>query len=247
MNIMIVEDETRALRGLSKLVQMCGDQYRIVGEALDGKEALALIRAVQPDLVLTDIRMPVIDGLSMIKAAHAQGLYPQFVIISAYQDFNYARQAISLGVVDYLVKPLIKDDIKALLDKLSQQIGRRAVTVDPKDDLFQLHPDVHPLIRRALDIIDKSFACRLAQKDVAKSLGLTPEYFSYLFSQNMGVNYVKFLRLYRIKKAKEFLSQGESKEKVAEKVGFSDYKYFCKCFKEESGESVNSFLNRLGP
>lgn len=240
MTILIVEDEPRASRGLKNLINMIGDDFQVVGEALDGKEALDLIRMLNPDVVMTDIRMPVMDGIALMKAANAQLMKAKFIIISAYEEFEIARQAISLGVVDYLVKPISFEDVKRVLCKISDT---DSITGSEEDELVRNYPGVHPLIRKSLNIIEKSYQSKISQKDIAETLGVTAEYFSYLFAKNIGDNFARFLKKYRIEQAKKLLVEGKTeKDNVGYQVGFTDSKYFCKCFKEETGESITDYL-----
>ena len=241
MTILIVEDEPRASRGLKNLIEQVGEDFHVVGEALDGKEALELIRMLNPDVVMTDIRMPVMDGMALIMAANAQFIKTKFVIISAYEEFETARKAISLGVSDYLVKPIALEDVRRVLYKLAHVDNSDAD--GEKNELVREYPGVHPLIRKSLIIIEKSYQSKITQKDIAETLGVTAEYFSYLFAKNIEDNFARFLRKYRIKMAKKLLLERKiDKEDIAYQVGFMDVKYFCKCFKEETGVSVTEYL-----
>lgn len=207
MTILIVEDEPRASRGLKNLIEQIGEDFHVVGEALDGKEALELIRMLSPDVVMTDIRMPVMDGMALIMAANAQFIKTKFVIISAYEEFETARKAISLGVADYLVKPIALEDVRQVLYKLAHVDNSSADS--EKNELVREYPGVHPLIRKSLIIIEKSYQSKITQKDIAETLGVTAEYFSYLFAKNIGDNFARFLRKYRIEVAKKLLQEGK--------------------------------------
>ena len=210
MRILIAEDEKRASRGLRNLIMMVSDKHEIVGEAADGKEAFELMKLLEPDVVFTDIKMPYMDGISLIRAARAQDMKIKFVIISAYEEFELARQAISLGVTDYLVKPLVPEDIEDIIHRLEEN---SSITWDKE------------------------------KKDLAADLWVSAEYFSYLFGRDIGENFSRFLRRYRIEKAQELLLEGNiSKDEVLYSVGFSDPKYFNKCFKEETGVNVTEFI-----
>ena len=121
MRIIIVEDEKRSSRGLKNLLLSISEECEIVAEVSDGQKAFELILCLQPDVVFTDIKMPIMDGISMIKAVQARGgVKTRFVIISAYEEFELARQAISLGVVEYLVKPLTLEDVEAVWKRLQE-------------------------------------------------------------------------------------------------------------------------------
>ena len=109
-------------------------------------------------------------------------------------------------------------------------------------DLKSQYPDAHPLILKALDIIQCSYATKLSQKDLAENLGISAEYFSFLFSRDIGENYAKFLRRYRIEKAKVLIStDAVPKDQIPYSVGFSDPKYFYRCFKEETGVNMTEY------
>ena len=112
MRILIAEDEQRARRGLKNVISSISDEYRIVAEVSDGRQALEMIQIVKPDVVFTDLKMPYMGGIELIKAAQAAGMQAKYVIVSAYEEFEYARQAITLGVKDYLVKPITVDEVK---------------------------------------------------------------------------------------------------------------------------------------
>jgi two-component system response regulator YesN len=119
----LVDDESFTRKGLMKLIdwEACG--FRIVGEADNGEDALELIKRVQPDLVITDIRMPVIDGLELIRCVTAENIAnPYFIIISGYNDFNYAQQAMRYGVHDFVVKPIDEIEFSGILRHLNDKL-----------------------------------------------------------------------------------------------------------------------------
>lgn len=119
----LIDDESFTRKGLMKLIdwEACG--FRIVGEADNGEDALELIKRVQPDLVITDIRMPVIDGLELIRCVTAENIAkPYFIIISGYNDFNYAQQAMRYGVHDFVLKPIDEIEFCHTLNKLNDKL-----------------------------------------------------------------------------------------------------------------------------
>ena len=240
IKVLIAEDEKRASRGLCSLLSMISDEIEIVGEASDGRIAFEMIQNLNPDVVFTDIRMPYMDGIALIKAVQEYRSDVKFVIISAYEEFEFARQAVSLGVVEYLVKPITLEDAKSVWEKIKEsgkqpKPGRKRKL---KDD----YPQAHPLVQKALDLIECSYGTKISQKEIADNLGISAEYFSFLFSRDVKENFSKFLRKYRIDKAKQMLSRGDgSCEQIAYSVGFSDMKYFYKCFKDETGMNVSEF------
>ena len=184
MRVLIAEDEERARRGLKTLIMSISDRYEVVAEASDGKQALELIQIVKPDVVFTDLKMPYLDGMGLIKAAQAAGISAKYVIVSAYEDFDVARQAISLGVKEYLVKPITYDEVQELMERLDAD-GGNYMCLDEKS-LKEKYPDVHPLVRKALSFIENGYASKISQKELAENLGISQEYLCYLFNKDVG-------------------------------------------------------------
>ncbi|MDE7246691.1 MAG: response regulator, partial [Lachnospiraceae bacterium] len=125
MRILIVEDEVKIRRGLAALIAKQTDN-EIVGEAKNGREGLALILRTNPDLVITDVRMPEMDGLEMLEALTERQIKVHCVILSGYSEFDYAKKAIRYGVDDYLLKPLAPEDIIGLLNKIGVKLAQES-------------------------------------------------------------------------------------------------------------------------
>lgn len=121
MRVLIVEDEVKIRMGISRLIS-AHTKHTVVGEAKNGKEGLDLICRLNPELVISDIRMPVMDGLEMLEEAVKAGSRCHFVILSGYSEFEYAQKALRYGVDDYLLKPLAPEDVTELLDKIQKKI-----------------------------------------------------------------------------------------------------------------------------
>lgn len=127
--VFLVEDEKVVREGIRKniLWEQYGFQY--TGDASDGELALPMIRKIQPDLLITDIKMPFMDGLSLIKLVRKELPRTKIVIISGYDDFSYAQEAIHLGVDQYLLKPIIKDKLVEMLvemrDKIQEELHQQ--------------------------------------------------------------------------------------------------------------------------
>lgn len=126
MRIVIVEDELQIRNGLVKLVERINSTYHVVGCAVNGLQGLSCIKEQQPDVVITDVRMPEMDGLEMIGAVKAAGISTHFLIMSAYSDFTYAKTALTLGVSDYLLKPASIEELSQALKKMELQIKESA-------------------------------------------------------------------------------------------------------------------------
>ena len=118
MKILIVEDEIKTLNGIERLIEQLGEPYDVVGKGRNGLEGIELALREKPDLIMTDIRMGEMDGLEMIKQLNDRRFTCKYLILSGYADFQYAREAMTLGSVDYLLKPMTKDMLKEALCKI---------------------------------------------------------------------------------------------------------------------------------
>lgn len=142
MKVLVAEDEIRIREGIVKLLQKIdSEKYQVVAEAADGEQGLALCQEYKPDLIITDIRMPKMDGLEMLNAISNKGIKSRAIVISAYSEFEYARGAMKLGVTEYLLKPISVMDFSKSLDNITQQLEednrRKPEQVGTLDQIFR--------------------------------------------------------------------------------------------------------------
>lgn len=121
LKIFLAEDEVIVRETIKRMIPWEDLGFELVGEAADGEMALPLLIKQQPDLLITDIKMPFMDGLTLAKLAKKEIPELKVVILSGYDDFNYAKQAINIGVEDYLLKPITKN---ALIERLTEIRGK---------------------------------------------------------------------------------------------------------------------------
>ena len=122
MKVFLVDDEIVVREGIRESFPWEETPYVLVGEAPDGEMALPMIRDTNPDIVITDIRMPFMDGIELCRIMRAQMPWIGVVVLSGYDEFEYARQCIQLGVREYLLKPINSEALKGALDKVSSQL-----------------------------------------------------------------------------------------------------------------------------
>ncbi|MDL2294464.1 response regulator [Ruminococcaceae bacterium OttesenSCG-928-D13] len=121
--VMVVDDEPSAQQHICSIIEKKCPEYQVVARAENGEEALARVDEVLPDIVITDVRMPRMDGIGLVSRLHKAHPEIVTVIVSGYQDFEYAKGAIQSGVSDYLLKPLNPSDLHALLERLAGVLG----------------------------------------------------------------------------------------------------------------------------
>ena len=232
--IVIVEDEFRTRQGLGHLINKVDLGCRVIGEAENGYEGLKMIRDLEPDIVITDIRMPKMDGLEMIEKVQAMGIECVFAILSGYADFEYARQGLRLGVKEYLLKPATISDVKELLRKLSEEGKEREEDGQTAE--------YSAAVKEMVSVIEENYGMRLGLDGFSDRFRLTPEYLSNLFAKETGMTFSNYLKKVRIEKAKELILNTDMKiYEVAYSVGYPDQKYFSKVFKEYTGVSAKQY------
>ncbi|WP_336774587.1 response regulator [Paenibacillus sp. MMO-58] len=134
--VLLVDDEIFVRKGLRNLIDWESLGYEIGDEAGNGQEAFEKIQLIKPDLVIADIRMPVLDGLELIRKVTEEGAYsPTFIIVSGYHDFQYAQRALRYGVHDYILKPIDEAELETTLKALSGTLGLKKLTTIAGDSL----------------------------------------------------------------------------------------------------------------
>lgn len=134
--IFVVDDEPLILRTIKRNIESAHDRFVVVGEALNGEDAFELIQATKPDVVFTDVRMPVLDGLGLLEKLRSLPNPPISVVVSGYEDFQYVKHALRLGVTDYLLKPVQRQELTHVLTNVhhelhaSQSHARQRVLAD---------------------------------------------------------------------------------------------------------------------
>lgn len=192
----------------------------MVGEAADGMEALAQIDALEPDIAIMDINIPIMNGLKVIQLSRIKHPDTAFVIVSGYDDFSYCREVIRLQITDYILKPVNYEEFGACIDKL-------------KISLFESRRSDEPdkLEERTINGIT-----RYLQEHLAEEFHLSGQYISQLFKNEIGVNFLAYLTSIRMEKAKKLLlSTALPITEISEMSGYGDYRVFTKVFKKTEG------------
>ena len=130
MKVFLVDDEIVIREGIRESFPWEETPYSLVGEAPDGEMALPIIRDTNPDIVITDIKMPFMDGLELCRELKSQMPWIGIIVLSGYDEFEYARQCIKLGVREYLLKPINSADLREALDKVSAQLKEERKTLE---------------------------------------------------------------------------------------------------------------------
>lgn len=253
--ILVVDDEPRTRQGLQRMLETHGAGAFDVRAADNGREALELLKQTPVHLLITDIRMPEITGLNLVDSIETAGLpsIPSVILISGYAEFDYAQQAIRLGVSDYLLKPVRKDKLIASVERALQHWEERNRTAqlqriaDPKllsgNEGTPMSEPVQAAVRYVEEHLGESFGLR----EVAQAVHLNPSYFSVLFKDQLQMTFSEYVARKRLQKAKQLLLQTKLPiAEIAERVGYQTAKYFSKIFKEYEGHNPGYYRNGPG-
>lgn len=243
--VLVVEDEYMIRENIVKKINTLKLNFEVIGQASNGQIALDFIQQNHPHIVLTDIKMPVMDGLLLAKKIYS--VYPtiKIIIISGFSDFKFAQQAIRYGVHDFLLKPISEKDLLATLQKLQ-------VILD--HELKQIHVfslcDSHSLSRKEIVehielYIRENFRSDISLGEIADKIGFTSDYLSRTFKKFKGESPIKFITKLRINEAKQLLLNNPQLDVkfVGEQVGYSDPYYFSRVFNSYTGLYPTEYRN----
>ena len=244
--VILVDDERLIIRGLSSVVPWAELGCEVAGVAYDGKSGLELIRSLKPDIVMTDIRMPNMDGLTMLAAIRSE--YPQIqtAVLTAYRDFDYARQALTLGVCRYLLKPSNLDELKETVRLMASRLDTMpALKEEPEEETVQAAGN--HLVRAALAYIREHCSEQhLSLGDVADHVYVSQWHLSKLLNRETGQSFFDLLGSLRVARAKELLADPSMRIlDVAEATGFSDVAHFSRSFKRIAGCTPGEYRKQL--
>lgn len=235
--VVVIEDEENIRKGFIKNMDWLAHGCEVVGQAANGRDGLALIREAAPDIVFTDIKMPVMDGLAMLEHARQEAQF-EAVVLSGYGEFSYAKRAIKIGVSDFVLKPFETEAISSTLSGIVKRLDAKKQGTQPGAALT-LPDGASHYTRRGYEYILQSYHQGITGADVAKKLEISPGYFYKLFKKDTGESIHHFLLKLRLSKAAELLieSPGLKVYEVSDMVGFGDYKQFHRVFSEMYGMS----------
>ena len=207
--VLLVDDEQIILDGLSRAVPWERMGCEVAGTASNGEEGLRLVRALSPDILLTDIRMPNMDGLSMVAALRSEFPRLQIAVLTAFRDFEYAQTALNLGVCRYLLKPSKMDELFEAIRVMTERLDAlppRPVDADGEEDPAATGSGAgNFIVREAMDYMRAHCAEHLSLGDVAEHVYVIQWHLSKLINRHVGQSFFDILGRMRMERAKALL------------------------------------------
>ena len=244
--VMIIDDEPAIYKLLTKMIDWQAYEMEVVGSASSGIEAINTIDEIQPDICFVDIQMPFMDGIEFTRLA--KGRYPDLYIImlTAYDEFQYARDCIGLGVFDYRLKPIEKADINQTLARLYKVLKEKNPL--PKEGPAEEQPAVEGekgtnSAERVKEYLQTTyFEPDLNLTKVAQAFGFNASYLSRKFKNDTGESFSDYLLKCRMEHAKRAALTGKAMYLIAAEVGIPDPNYFSRCFKKYTGMAFSAYV-----
>ncbi len=243
--VVIAEDEELLLGNLIGKVNSLDLGFRIIGTAQTGVDALDLVSAHVPDLLITDIKMPVMDGIELLSRVSEQ--YPEMktIIISGYSDFDYAKVAIRCHVNEYLLKPVDAQELRDALFSIKTQLDLARKNLDAAYDLPNVitKEDAAEVLR---EFIRVHYKTNFNLEDVVSKMNYSSDYVTKVFSGIYGMSPVKYAISLRIHDAQHLLIQNPelSVQQIGELVGYEEVSYFSRVFKKYAGISPGAYREK---
>lgn len=229
--VIIMDDDRWALTDIRQTFGFETYGFQVAGEYSNVEEAMPAILAQQPELIVSDIRMAQQSGLDMARICREQGLDTKIILVSGFERFDYAQEAMKYGVFAYLLKPLQDEEVAEVMRRVVQQTGDKQETVFMDDSLG-----------RAMQYITQHYDKSLPLENVAAALYINKNYLSDLFSKKLGMTFTQYKNMVRIRKAKQLIDQGSaSLTEISEAVGFDSPSRFSTVFRQMEGISPQQY------
>ncbi|MDF2614306.1 MAG: two component transcriptional regulator, AraC family [Clostridia bacterium] len=237
--VIVCEDEMMILDNIIKKINQSELDFEVIAKALNGKQALELIEEHLPDVVVSDIKMPLMDGLELIGKVDIKYPYIKKIIISGYAEFEYAKKAMKYNTFDYLLKPVKNDELIQTLIKLKMDLDNQFNELMDKAGVVKNQVTPYEAVQFTQWYIRAHFEKDINFNLIAMRFNYTPGYLSKLFVQYVGETPNKYYLNLKMDKAKYLLAHCEklSIRQIAEMIGYEDQSYFSRIFKKTVGKS----------
>jgi len=239
-SVVVVDDEPWTLIGISNAFLWNENGFELVYKTINPFEAIDYIQKNKPDVVFTDIRMPQVSGIELIKTIKQEDNNVEFIVISGFAEFEYAQDALKQGVFDYCLKPIEDDKTNELLVRLKEHL-------DKKNNITDVigYTGMNYEFKQIVDYINKNYMKKLQLKTIADQLFMNHSYCSQLFKKELNTTFSQYLMEVRMKEIKKLLGDVSfTTQEIAEKVGYDDYYYFNKVFKKYFGQTPYKYRKK---
>ncbi len=244
--VALIDDEEIIVEGLRRIVPWERYGCEVVAAAYNAAEGERAIRAHTPHIVVTDIKMPDVDGLTMLAGLRSEFPDMQIIVLSGHSDFAYAQQAICLGVRRFLLKPSKMEEIEEALLCVTAYLSGKGNEAEEETAEEQLSGAGSYVVRQAAAYMEEHYAERLTLQSVAEHCYVSQWHLSKLLNKHAGQSFYDLLNAIRINRAREMLKDPSLKiNEICELTGYADTAHFARVFKRIAGMSANEYRNTV--
>jgi len=234
ITVVVVEDEKLIAKSIVNNIEKVKDDFEVIGVAYNGEDGFALVRSLLPNILFTDIKMPIWDGLKLIKMVKENFPFIKIVVVSGYDNFEYARAALHNNVSDYLLKPINLMELQKTLRTIQNELAASTSSIQSAGEV-KSPGDIVALVKEYMHV---NYSKQIDLTEIADSFGFSSAYLTKVFREQLQTTPSKYLNEYRMMVAKQLLRDTALPVKdIAEQVGFTDQFHFSKRFKQNSGYS----------
>ena len=238
--VVVADDESYMLEAMEKLIDWGKLECQLVYKAKNGYELLEQIKKGVPDIVITDIKMPLMSGIQVAQYVYEHMLPVKVIILSAYAEFEYAQEAIQYDVCGYIVKTSV---IEMLPGMIKKAIRKLSVPIEGGKEKGEYYAD--DIYGRLKKYIDEHYMDKLTLQQIAQDIHANGSYLSRLYKMKTGQNLFDAINKRKLEKAKEYIRQGNRVYEIAQKVGFDDVSYFSRVFRKYEGCSPREYEKKM--
>jgi len=248
-NILIVDDEEITCHSLkARIEKLFETTPKTIYEAYNSEDAIKLTEKVNIDIVITDIKMPGMNGIELIKKIIKNSLACRFLVVSGYGDYEYVRKAFLLGIDDYLLKPIsskdLKDKLEDIFKKLQQKKGQQILNGSNAQQSLGSTSSVSTVVEIAKKYVQENDIKNINLTTVSNHVSMNYTYFSELFKKETGVTFSQYLMDVKMSKAVDLLKNPcNTVQQIAYELGYENPKHFSRAFKNYFGISPTDFKN----
>ncbi|MCR4740065.1 MAG: response regulator [Lachnospiraceae bacterium] len=241
INVYIADDEVWIILGIKKMLEKIDVDSFVIGTANNGLTAKEEIEMFKPDIVFTDIRMPGLSGLELLKAMSEVSPDSRVVIITGFAEFAYAKEAVHHHAFDYLLKPVKLEDLERVMRSVAEEKGEG----EEKEEEKPAHVSDR-MIDNVIADIREHYTEDISLTSLAAKYNSSLGHLSMMIKENLRINFSDYIASLRIQRAKELLrDESMSIQEIAETVGYNDYFYFTKVFKKIEGISPSKYRKSM--
>lgn len=245
--LLVVDDEYEIRNGLCNYFPWEEIGYRVAGQAENGKKALDFILSHHVDVILCDIKMPVLSGIELAREIYEKSLNVRIIFLSAYKDFEYAQKALEYKAFNYIVKPTKYNEILTVFSRLKQELDmeKKEKNAGPDKENEEVNLSFHDKIIHTIKAYVTSHYGDATLDSAADLVHLNPFYLSKYFKEKTGENFSDFVLQVKMKKALELLNQVSYKTcDISRLLGYSSPKNFTRTFKRYYGFTPSHYRGK---